>query len=428
MLDRQKVAEDVKGLDQPTRATLRKYGVRFGAYHIYIPPLLKPAPRTLATQLFALKHEGAELSGLDEVQHLAAGGRTSIPVSETIDSALYRPAGYRVCGARAVRVDILERLADLIRPALAWREGAPGTKPAGAVDGRGFTVTVAMTSLAGSSGEDFASILRSLGYRMERRPKPVEPAAAIEPALDAQGGTEQTSGDAVIAAAMIESDASEATIAPGESAADNAEPTATANARPENIAESGAAAEPVVEPDHMKINSTGEATPPETPALDLASEQGVSSGASPAEEAFIEVWRPGRPPGEKRVHHRRPRRPHRDTEHAQSPAAAEPAADGAAAMSLASGDDAPAAMPDQEQPGRRRHGRPHRGKRHDRHQKPGRPDGKTQERQQRPERQGRQGSAKRGEERRERAPDPNSPFAKLAALKAQLEADAKERR
>ena len=36
----------------------------------------------------------------------------------------------------------------------------------------------------------------------------------------------------------------------------------------------------------------------------------------------------------------------------------------------------------------------------------------------------------RFEQRRERekAPDPNSPFAKLAALKAQLEADAKERR
>jgi ATP-dependent RNA helicase SUPV3L1/SUV3 len=31
-------------------------------------------------------------------------------------------------------------------------------------------------------------------------------------------------------------------------------------------------------------------------------------------------------------------------------------------------------------------------------------------------------------ERREKAPDPNSPFAKLAGLKAQLEADAKERR
>lgn len=31
-------------------------------------------------------------------------------------------------------------------------------------------------------------------------------------------------------------------------------------------------------------------------------------------------------------------------------------------------------------------------------------------------------------ERREKTPDPNSPFAKLAVLKAQLEADAKERR
>ena len=51
VLERQKVAEEVKGLDQPARATLRKYGVRFGAYHIYLPALLKPAPRALAAQL-----------------------------------------------------------------------------------------------------------------------------------------------------------------------------------------------------------------------------------------------------------------------------------------------------------------------------------------------------------------------------------------
>ncbi len=174
VLERQKVADDVKGLDQPSRATLRKYGVRFGAYHIYIPGLLKPAPRSLATQLFALKDTSGELKGLDEVQALASSGRTSIPINKDISKALYRTAGYRVCGERSVRVDILERLADLIRPALAWRENAPGVKPAGALDGRGFTVTVNMTSLVGSSGEDFASILRSLGYRMERKPKPVE--------------------------------------------------------------------------------------------------------------------------------------------------------------------------------------------------------------------------------------------------------------
>src|SRR6202166_2798034 len=179
VLERQKVAEDVKGLEQPARASLRKYGVRFGAYHIYIPALLKPGPRALAAQLWALAHDGPQSKGLDDLLHLAGSGRTSIPVNREIDAALYGTAGYRVCGERAVRVDILERLADLIRPALAWRDGAPGTKPPGAIAGGGFTVFNGMTSLTGASGEDFASILRSLGYRMERRPKPAEPAPIV---------------------------------------------------------------------------------------------------------------------------------------------------------------------------------------------------------------------------------------------------------
>ena len=186
VLDRQKVAEEVKGLDQTSRATLRKYGVRFGAYHIYVPALLKPAPRVLATQLWALKHGGSETKGFERSQQLAASGRTSIAADPDIAKVLYRTAGYRVCGERAVRVDILERLADLIRPALAWRAGAVGVKPQGAIDGFGFTVTVGMTSLAGCSGEDFASVLRSLGYRMEKRPKPAEPAPAAAPSIPAE--------------------------------------------------------------------------------------------------------------------------------------------------------------------------------------------------------------------------------------------------
>ncbi len=157
VLERQRVAEEVKGLDQAARATLRKYGVRFGAYHIYLPILLKPAPRALATQLWALKNEAPDAKGVAELLHLAASGRTSIPVDKETPKPLYRAAGYRVCGERAVRVDILERLADLIRPALSWREGSSLAKPDGAVDGRGFTVTGAMTSLIGASGEDFAT-------------------------------------------------------------------------------------------------------------------------------------------------------------------------------------------------------------------------------------------------------------------------------
>src|SRR6476660_9016335 len=109
VLERQKVADEVKGLDQPARATLRRYGVRFGAYHIYVPALLKPAPRVLATQLWALKHGGSEKKALDAMEQLAGSGRTSIAADEEIPKAFYRVAGYRVCGGRAVRVDILER-------------------------------------------------------------------------------------------------------------------------------------------------------------------------------------------------------------------------------------------------------------------------------------------------------------------------------
>ena len=80
VLERQRVSDEVKGLDQPQRATLRKYGVRFGAYHIYLPALLKPAPRALATQLWALKNEAPDAKGVADLLHLAASGRTSIPV------------------------------------------------------------------------------------------------------------------------------------------------------------------------------------------------------------------------------------------------------------------------------------------------------------------------------------------------------------
>src|SRR6202035_4636960 len=182
----------MKDLDQPSRASLRKYGVRFGAYHIYFPGLLKPAARALASLLWAQKQDNVDLAALSNAQHMASSGRTSFPVDKQLIRDAYRVLGYRQCGERAVRVDILERLADLIRPALSWREASPGTQPAGAFDGRGFVVTQAMTSLTGSAGEDFASILRALGYRMERRPAPppkpvVVETVAAEPSLVESG-------------------------------------------------------------------------------------------------------------------------------------------------------------------------------------------------------------------------------------------------
>ena len=65
-----------------------------------------------------------------------------------------------------MRIDILERLADLIRPALAWKPGA-STRPDGAYDGTRFVVTPAMMSILGATADDMEEILKNLGYRQE---------------------------------------------------------------------------------------------------------------------------------------------------------------------------------------------------------------------------------------------------------------------
>ncbi len=407
VLDRQKVADDVKGLEQPSRATLRKYGVRFGAYHIYIPALLKPGPRALATQLFALAHEGPESKGIDELLTLAGSGRTSIPFNREIDSALYRTAGYRVCGERAVRVDILERLADLIRPALAWREGAPGPRPSGAFPGGGFTVFNGMTSLTGASGEDFASILRSLGYRMERRPKPPEPKTEPEAATPAV----ETGAEAAPPRADV------------EAVVEGAAPDAGAEAVVQNAATDNAAPSRVEAPLLPAVDLvTMDASEPASAAVAETTGEAVAQRAAPAEPELVEVWRPGRagrPEGKRRprFRHRDGGRPRAEDTAQQTPAAA---AEGAApAEQQPVGDSGK--RPEQQQRHRRRH-------RPDQHRPEQRFD--RQQRDRPPRERDRQSGKPARFERRERdkAPDPNSPFAKLAALKAQLEADAKERR
>ena len=486
VLERSKVAEDVKSLDQAARAILRKHGVRFGAFHIYVPALLKPGPRSLAAELWALKHGGPEVKGLDEVQRLASSGRTSFAADKETPKALYRASGYRVCGERAVRVDILERLADLIRPALAWREGGTGAKPAGALDGRGFVVTQAMTSLTGSSGEDFASILRALGYRMEKRAKPPEPAP---PAPEMPALSEASAPGVVTSSDGVAAETSEPPAAPHEAVAAAApvvaEPPSEAlpvlEAVPEVAIEQCVAAEAASEPvvqiaaeadiafgaqetssgepvaaESAAAPAATEAISPDVVSADLVSAEVIAAELAPAlvaEPEFIEVWRPGGRSDERRGprrHGRPPRRPQGDvaTQATQAPAAAAeqaaPSADGAAAAGAPVPAESEGERRDQ-RPGRRDRGareeRPEgrEGRRADRERPPRRDRGerpdRSERRDRRPDRRDRGDenrvfatTEKSPRERASREPDPNSPFAKLAALKAQLEANEKEKR
>lgn len=187
VLPREQVIEEVKALSQEDRARLRAHGVRFGAYTIFLPALLKPAATELRLLLWWLQnHKGEEI-----IPAPPPNGLTSVLADTTLPDGFYRLCGYRVCGRRAIRVDMLERLSDLIRDRVFWKPRVETeARPAGSVEGGGFTIVPDMLSLVGSSAEEFEAVLTSLGFRAQQRqmpkpqhaPKAAAPAAAAEPA------------------------------------------------------------------------------------------------------------------------------------------------------------------------------------------------------------------------------------------------------
>ncbi len=295
VLNRRDVAEDVRGLDQDQRGALRRLGVRFGAYHVFLPALLKPAPAGLLTLLWALANDAKDQPGFGDVVNLLASGRTSLVVDPAFEKAFYRLAGYRMLGRRAVRVDILERLADLIRPALAWKPGT-GPRPEGGYDAGAFVATPAMMSILGATADDMEEILKGLGYRGD--PKP---ATEVTARIEAQ--------EAAWREALAAKAAAAAPVEPAALAADPDEsPTVAADAQPVAAAPSPDGAD-----EDAEISAVGPDIAHEEPAADPAVEDRgddhadpavaptpVEAADAPAPEATAEtakpviVWRQGR--------------------------------------------------------------------------------------------------------------------------------------
>jgi ATP-dependent RNA helicase SUPV3L1/SUV3 len=187
-VSRRDVAGEVKALSQDERAKLRELGVRFGEYTIHLPALLKPAPAQFLALLWAIWTEGEP--GAHEAPK---PGATSVPLDPSVPEALYAAYGYRPAGERAVRIDMLERLAQEIRKA---REGA----------GReGFEATQRMMSLLGVAGDAFAGVLKSLGYEahevtreVRKEPDAMPEAGTVAATADAAPGTMQDGARAEI--------------------------------------------------------------------------------------------------------------------------------------------------------------------------------------------------------------------------------------
>ena len=367
VLFRRDVADDVKALDQEARGTLRRYGVRFGAYHVFMPALLKPAPAEIITMLWALRNEGFDKPGYGDIAAALAAGRTSIVTEPEYQRDFYRLAGFRYLGKRAVRIDILERLADLIRPLLQWNPGN-GVPPEGAYDGRRFTTTPAMLSILGATPDDMEEILKGLGYRSES----IEPAVAkahLE-GLRAKATpppTDEGKADEASTEARIESGSGE-TPEDGltEEPASEAESKATVGAAPED---GGQPVEAVATAEtQLEMQTATPATADDGAGDEI---QAAADTTGEEEPKPVLLWRPAGRNENNRNRQNRPGNRQRQ------------------GAGRGKGDD-------RNQPHRNGKGKPPRhGKKHGDNSKPRPP-------------------------RKEKPIDPDSPFAKLAALKEQM--------
>ena len=186
VIDRRNVTQEVKDLDQDARGLLRKHGIRFGQFTIFMPLLLKPAPTRLRLVLASLAQ------GADEFPESPPPGLVTIPHLKDIPTETYLMSGYRPAGDRAIRIDMLERLADMLRT-----EDSRG----------GFEAKPDMLSITGMTLEQFANLMEGLGYKAVKgerekvRPAPTEatkdeaaPASEGAPAPPAsEAPTEETS-------------------------------------------------------------------------------------------------------------------------------------------------------------------------------------------------------------------------------------------
>ncbi|MEL6218632.1 MAG: helicase-related protein [Pseudomonadota bacterium] len=311
VIPRRLIADDVKALGQDERAQLRRHGVRFGQHTIFMGLQLKPAPTALRLLLWGL------WEGHDELPVAQPPGHVTVPRTEGHARGYWDKAGYKLCGQRAVRIDMLERLADMIRP----------------LDARaGFEATPDMLSITGCTLDQLSEIMQGLGFEAEkgerakapRPPKPpkdelnAEAAAAEQPAE-----TETTAPKAEAVAPDAAPTAAEdpATETPAETPAEAPKDEAPAEAPETAMAEStppaeteaaepvAAAASEVPADPTPEVESAAEPTPApeagaEAPAESAAETPSVEAAEQPAEQpAELEVFytftlRPRRPQGQ----------------------------------------------------------------------------------------------------------------------------------
>ena len=271
IIPRADVQQEVKDLDQDARSLLRKHGIRFGQFTIFMPLLLKPAPTRLRLVLWGLA------GGLDEFPEAPPPGLVTVPAMKDAPQGYHAMAGYREAGERAIRIDMLERLADMLRG-----EDSRG----------GFEAKADMLSITGMTLEQFAGLMEGLGYKAEKgertkvKPVPATPEAEAEAAAPVEADTppaEPVEGEAVAQAPVEAAEEAPVVEAPEEA------PEQAVSEAPVAVDVAVTPEEPVAEAPVPDMPVT-EAVAPEVPeAVDAPAPEGEPMLAEEAADAAAET-------------------------------------------------------------------------------------------------------------------------------------------
>ena len=135
-----------RSLEERDKAVMARLGLRFGVEAVYLPDMLKPAQIDLRALLWNLFH--------GEAGHFHTpppAGRVAIDAVEGVADEFWLATGYRRLGGRVMRVDMVERVALLVRNAA--REGQ-------------FKISEDMLSLAGATREQMAAMLLDMNCKI----------------------------------------------------------------------------------------------------------------------------------------------------------------------------------------------------------------------------------------------------------------------
>ena len=155
------IAHLSRNMRETDKSLLARLGLRFGVETVYMPEMLKPAQISLRSLLWSL-HDGAFFDGAPP-----PAGRVAIDSIDDVPDLYWLAIGYRRLGQRVMRVDMVERVAMLVRTAA--RAGP-------------FKITEEMLSLAGATREVMGMILLDLGCKLvgeEAAEDPTKPVIQI---------------------------------------------------------------------------------------------------------------------------------------------------------------------------------------------------------------------------------------------------------